>query len=203
MKYININQELKFKFFQVPRKILYTEPYKSILCPLSQLGYIFILDRLNLSRMNHKVDDYGNIYIFITRKEMGEYLKSSSKTVIKVFKELEKAKLIKQENQGKGKAYKIYVVDIYSEDEQKEKLHITNEKDKKFMSQDKANKIKKSDCLNKELEKIPYNLNWLKDSIEKLIKDYVEMIDFESYYFHKKYYFAGLKDGMKLKEELK
>ena len=59
---------------------------------------------------------------------MGEYLKSSSKTVIKVFKELEKAKLIKQENQGKGKAYKIYVVDIYSEDEQKEKLHITNEK---------------------------------------------------------------------------
>ncbi len=128
MKYININQEMKFKFCQVPRKILYTEPYKSILCPLSQLGYIFILDRLNLSRMNHKVDDYGNIYIFITRKEMGEYLKSSSKTVIKVFKELEKAKLIKQENQGKGKAYKIYVVDIYSEDEQKEKLHITNEK---------------------------------------------------------------------------
>ena len=128
MKYININQELKFKFCQVPRKILYTEHYKSILCPLSQLGYIFILDRLNLSKMNHKVDDYGNIYIFITRKEMGEYLKSSSKTVIKVFKELEKAKLIKQENQGKGKAYKIYVVDIYSEDEQKEKLHITNEK---------------------------------------------------------------------------
>lgn len=77
--------------------------------------------------MNHKVDDYGNIYIFITRKEMGEYLKSSSKTVIKVFKELEKAKLIKQENQGKGKTYKN-VVDIYSEDEQKEKLHITNEK---------------------------------------------------------------------------
>lgn len=29
------------------------------------------------------------------RKEMGEYLKSSSKTVIKVFKELEDAKLIK------------------------------------------------------------------------------------------------------------
>lgn len=27
-----------------------------------------------------------------------------------------------------GKAYKIYVVDIHSEDEQKEKLHITNEK---------------------------------------------------------------------------
>lgn len=76
--------------------------------------------------MNNKVDEYGNIYLFITRKEMGEYLKSSSKTVIKIFKELEEARLIKQENQGKGKAYKIYVVDIYSKD--MEKLHIGNEK---------------------------------------------------------------------------
>lgn len=76
--------------------------------------------------MNNKVDEYGNIYLFMTRKEMGENLKSSGKTVIKVFKELEKAKLIKQENQGKGKAYKIYVVDIYSKD--MEKLQDSNEK---------------------------------------------------------------------------
>ena len=116
LKYININQKLNFKFCQVPRKILYAEPYKSILCPLSQF---FILDRLNLSRMNNKVDEYGNIYLFMTRKEMGENLKASSKTVIKVFKELEEAKLIKQENQGKGKAYKVYVVDIYSKDMEK------------------------------------------------------------------------------------
>lgn len=41
-----------------------------------------------------------------------------------------------------------------------EDLAFIDEKDKKFMSQDKANKIKKSDYLNKELEKILYNLNW-------------------------------------------
>lgn len=40
-----------------------------------------------------------------------------------------------------------------------EDLAFIDEKDKKFMSQDKANKIKKSDYLNKELEKILYNLN--------------------------------------------
>ena len=57
---------------------------------------------------------------------MGEFLKSSSKTVIKVFKELENAKLIKQENQGKGKAYKIFVLDIYSEDNQNKNLHTTS-----------------------------------------------------------------------------
>ncbi len=66
-----------------------------------------------------------------------------------------------------------------------EDLAFIDEKDKKFMSQDKANKIKKSDYLNKELEKIPYNLNWLKDSIEKLIKDYVETIDFKVIIFIK------------------
>ena len=33
-----------------------------------------------------------------------------------------------------------------------EDLAFIDEKDKKFMSQDKANKIKKSDCLNKEFD---------------------------------------------------
>lgn len=73
--------------------------------------------------MNNKTDEHGNIYLFITRKEMGEYLKSSSKTVIKIFKELEGASLIKQEDQGKGKAYKIYVNDIFSGDKDMERLH--------------------------------------------------------------------------------
>lgn len=162
MKYININKELKFRFCQVPRKILYTEPYKSILCPLSQLGYIFILDRLNLSRRNNKVDEHGNIYVFITRNEMGEFLKSSSKTVIKVFKELENAKLIKQENQGKGKAYKIFVFDIYSEDEQKENLHTTSgENENKVLEFLQPNKIYKNN-INKSYstERDYSNFDW-------------------------------------------
>ena len=158
MKYININQKLKFKFCQAPRKILYTEPYKSILCPLSQLGYIFILDRLNLSRMNNKVDEQGNIYVFITRKEMGKFLKSSSKTVIKVFKKLEKARLIKQENQGKGKAYKIYVLDIYSEDEEMENLHTTSGENKnKVLEILHPNKIYKNKINNNNSTKRDYS----------------------------------------------
>ena len=75
-------------------------------------------------------------------------------------KELEEAKLIKQENQGKSKAYKIYVVDIYSKD--MEKLHIGNEK-----------------STNKVVEFLPSNN------------------------INKKYYLSGLKDGIKLQEELK
>lgn len=66
-----------------------------------------------------------------------------------------------------------------------EELAIIDEKDKRFMSQDKANRSKKHDSLNKELEKIPYNLNWLKESITKLLEDYIETIDYEGAYFYK------------------
>ena len=31
----------------------------------------------------------------------------------------------------------------------------------------------------------------------------LETVDYESYYFYKKYYLSGLKDGIKLQEELK
>lgn len=71
------------------------------------------------------------------------------------------------------------------------------------MNQDKSNRNKKHYYLNKGLERIPSNLNWLKESIAKLLGDYIETIDYEGAYFYKKYYLAGLKDGMKLKEELK
>ena len=72
-------------------------------------------------------------------------MKSSSKTVIKVFKELENAKLIKQENQGKGKTYKIFVLDIYSEDEQKKNLYTTRGKNEnKVLEFLQPNKIYKN-----------------------------------------------------------
>lgn len=84
-----------------------------------------------------------------------------------------------------------------------EELAFIDEEDKKFMSQDKANRSKKHDFLNEKIEKIPYSLNELKNDIIKVLKDYIETVDYESYYFYKKYYLSGLKDGSKLQEELK
>ena len=76
-----------------------------------------------------------------------------------------------------------------------EELAFINEEDKRFMNQDKANRSKKHNFLNEKIEKIPYNLN--------VLEDYIETVDYESYYFYKKYYLSGLKDGIKLQEELK
>ena len=84
-----------------------------------------------------------------------------------------------------------------------EELAFIDKTDKKFMSQDTANRNKKHNLLNEGIEKIPYNLKELKNDIIKLLEDYIETIDYESYYFYKKYYLAGSKDGIKLKEEIK
>jgi len=130
MKYINIKDTTKYPYCQIPRKILYDEPYKSILSPLSQLAYIFILDRLNLSKLNNLCDEVGNLYIYLTRKEMQDNLKVSNKTTINAFKELVTNGLIYEVSTGKGKAYKIYVVDIFQDSsvnstaELMENLHI-------------------------------------------------------------------------------
>ncbi len=84
-----------------------------------------------------------------------------------------------------------------------EELAFIDETDKKFMSQDKANRSKKHNFLNEKIEKIPYNFNELKNDIIKVLEDYIETVDYESYYFYKKYYLSGLKDGINLQEELK
>ena len=55
-------------------------------------------------------------------------------------------------------------------------LVLIDEEDKKFICQEKANKNRKSKLLNDELDKILYNLNWLKVSIRKIIKGYIETI---------------------------
>ena len=84
-----------------------------------------------------------------------------------------------------------------------EELAKLDQEDEMFMGKDEANRNKKHAYLQKQLEKIPYNLNKIKDSILKSIEDYVETIDYENAYFNEKYYLNGLKDGIKLMSEIK
>ena len=63
--------------------------------------------------------------------------------------------------------------------------------------------VQDADSLNTELEKIPKDLRKLKEIIIVKLDDYVETINRENWYLCKKYYLAGLKDGINLKEEIK
>ena len=84
-----------------------------------------------------------------------------------------------------------------------EELAKLDQEDEMFMGKDEANRNKKYCYLQKQLEKIPYGLNKIKDSISKSVEEYVETIDYENAYFNEKYYLNGLKDGIKLMSEIK
>ena len=71
------------------------------------------------------------------------------------------------------------------------------------MEKDEANRNKKYYYLQNLIEEIPNSLCKTKDSISKAIEEYVETIDYENAYFNEKYYLNGLKDGMKLVNEIK
>ena len=71
------------------------------------------------------------------------------------------------------------------------------------MEKDEANRNKKYYYLQNLIEEIPNSLCKIKDSISKAIEEYVETIDYENAYFNEKYYLNGLKDGMKLINEIK
>ena len=53
------------------------------------------------------------------------------------------------------------------------------------------------------LEKIPKDFRQLKETIKTKLEDYIETVNHESWYLCKKYYLAGLNDGINLKEEIK
>ena len=59
------------------------------------------------------------------------------------------------------------------------------------------------DSLEAELEKMPKDFRKLKESIKTKLEDYIENVNRENWYLCKKYYLAGLNDGIKLKEEIK
>lgn len=83
-----------------------------------------------------------------------------------------------------------------------DELVILDKKDKDFIKRDESNKKKKYYYLNNQLNKIPYNLKSIKEGILKSLEDYIESINYENAYFNEKYYLNGLKDGIKLMNEI-
>ena len=84
----------------------------------SIIGYILILNRVSLSRLNNWYDENGDIYIYYSIYEMMKDLNISKSTTLGVFKILEELELIGYKEKLKGKTSKIYVKDIF-EDEYK------------------------------------------------------------------------------------
>lgn len=115
MKIYKINETLKYSFYQMPQELFDNEKYKKLSLE-AKVIYSFLLNRMKLSKINHWINNQGEIYLIYTRKEIQNKLNLSDKPVTRAFKELRNANLIKEEKQGFGKPNLIYIGKIEHEE---------------------------------------------------------------------------------------
>ena len=115
MRLYKINETLKYSFYQMPQELFDNEKYKNLSIE-AKVIYSFLLNRMKLSKINHWVNDQGEIYLIYTRKEIQNKLNLSDKPVTRAFKELRDINLIKEEKQGFGKPNLIYIGKIEHEE---------------------------------------------------------------------------------------
>ena len=84
-----------------------------------------------------------------------------------------------------------------------EKLASLTVEDKNYFKVHNIDRSAKRDSVEAELEKMPKDFRQLKETIKTKLEDYIETVNCESWYLCKKYYLAGLNDGINLKEEIK
>lgn len=96
MNLYKINETLQHSYYQMPQELFCNEKYKKISIE-AKVIYAFLLNRMNLSRMNKWINDKGEIYLIYTRKEIQSKLNLSDKPVTRAFKELRETNLIKEE----------------------------------------------------------------------------------------------------------
>ncbi len=119
MKLYKINETLENSYYQMPQELFDNESYKYLSIE-AKVIYSFLLNRMNLSKMNRWVNAKGEIYLIYTRKEIQSKLNLSDKPVTRAFKELRETNLIKEEKQGFGKPNLIYIGKIEHAKLQKE-----------------------------------------------------------------------------------
>lgn len=119
LELFKVNETLTYKFYQMPKELFRNPLYKDRLSLEAKVTYTLLLDRLELSRINKWFNENGEIYLIYTRQELINELKISRATASKVFNELKKCNLIKEERLGQGMANRIYIGKMQSEDLEK------------------------------------------------------------------------------------
>lgn len=101
-------QKMEQGYIKVPKALL-SEAYHDI-SPAARLLYIRLLDLATLSEKNGLTDENG-LYVYCSVQQAQEILGCGHDKVGRVYRELEKAALIRRKKQGLGKADRIYPLD--------------------------------------------------------------------------------------------
>lgn len=115
MNLYKINETLQHSYYQMPQELFDNEEYKKLSIE-AKVIYAFLLNRMNLSRINKWINSRGEIYLIYTRKEIQNKLNLSDKPVTGAFKELRETNLKKEERQGFGKPNLIYIGKVEHEE---------------------------------------------------------------------------------------
>ena len=127
MNLYKINEALENSYYQMPQELFENKNYVTLSME-AKVIYSFLLNRMNLSKINNWTNGKGEIYLIYTRKEIQMKLNLSDKPVTRAFKELRASNLIKEEKQGFGKPNLIYIGKIEHESIVIDKKRLDNRK---------------------------------------------------------------------------
>ncbi len=161
-----INETLTYRFYQMPKELFRNPLYKDKLSLEAKVTYTLLLDRLELSRINKWFNENGEIYLIYTRQELINELKISRTTASKVFSELKKCNLIKEERLGQGMANRIYIGKMQSEDLEKFKEKtFRSPKEELLEVQNRISRSLKENTNNTDINNTDFNIYNSEDKI--------------------------------------
>lgn len=144
MNLYKINETLQHSYYQIPQELFNNEKYRKLSIE-AKVIYAFLLNRMNLSRINKWINGRGEIYLIYTRKEIQSKLNLSDKPVTRAFKELRETNLIKEERQGFGKPNLIYIGKIEHEELQNSNINTNDYRETNDVLID--NRVKEDYCV--------------------------------------------------------
>ena len=106
-------KEQAYTFYQLPKQLLKDKQYQAISLE-ARLLYCLFLDRMQLSQKNGWQDEAGQTYIIYTQNEIVEELGCSSRSAVRILKELEEANMVERKRQGMYRPTLIYVQPLRS-----------------------------------------------------------------------------------------
>ena len=106
-------QEQQYTFYQLPKQLLKDAQYQDISLD-ARILYCLLLDRMQLSQKNGWKDEAGQTYIIYTQNEIVEELGCSSRSAVRILKELEEANMVERKRQGMYRPTLIYVQPLRS-----------------------------------------------------------------------------------------
>ena len=101
---------------QMPRW-LFSDPRYADMSLDAKVAYTFLLNRFQLSRRNGWVNDHGEVFVIVPRKELARELRVGEKRVTAAFQKLAELNLVWEKRCGRGDANQIYLASVQPEDD--------------------------------------------------------------------------------------